>query len=260
MTPIEDPFRESEAGLSDQINDFWSRNVNAERLMGREVTTRERGEEAYFRHLSEQRYRSHRHLLPWIHSMEKGKSVLEVGSGVGLDSYEMARHGMRVSAVDLTDVAIETLKKRFQDLGMDGEFQTANAEALPFEDNSFDYVYSFGVLHRAADTGKCINEAWRVLRPGGTALIMLYHRHSLNELVHRMLRVPFEERDEVCPVVRRYSRSEVRDLFAEFSTVCIDLDYLYGEGYGSLFRFTPLWLYRLLSRYIGWHLMIRAVK
>lgn len=260
MKKLEDPQRQPEAGLTDTIRDFWGRNVNAERLMGRSVTSSKRGEGDYFKDLAEQRYRSHRHLLPWIQSLETGKTVLEIGCGVGLDSYEMARQGMKLTAIDLTEVAIETVQKRFRDNGLDGEFRTANAEELPFPENHFDYVYSFGVLHHAADTEQCISEAFRVVKPGGSAMIMLYHRHSLNELVHRILRVPFEERDELCPVVRRYSRKEIRKMFSQFSDVDIHVDYLYGEGYGALFSLTPLWLYKILSKYIGWHLMIRAIK
>ncbi len=216
MKKLEDFQRQPEAGLTDSIRAFWSKNVNAERLMGRSVTSFKRGEETYFKDLAEQRYRSHRHLMPWIQSMEPENTVLEIGCGVGLDCFEMAKQGMKVTAIDLTDVAIETVKKHFQDNNLQGKFRTANAEELPFPDNHFDYVYSFGVLHHAANTKLCINEALRVVKPGGTVKIMLYHRYSLNELVHRILRVPFEEKDELCPVVRRYTKKEVRDMFIKF--------------------------------------------
>jgi len=74
------------------------------------------------------------------------------------------------------------------------------------------------------------------------------------------LRVPFEERDELCPVVRRFTVSEVRAMFARFQHVDVHADFVFGEGYGRLFRWTPLWLYRWLSRWAGWHLMIRATR
>jgi ubiquinone/menaquinone biosynthesis C-methylase UbiE len=126
--------------------------------------------------------------------------------------------------------------------------------------DAFDYVYSFGVLHHVADTEHSIREVFRVLKPGGQARIMLYNRHSLNELVHRLVRVPFEERDELCPVVRRFSNKEVETLFGQFSSVQQSLEYVYGEGYGLLFKLTPVWLHRLLSKYWGWHIMIAATK
>lgn len=257
IEPVEP--RRSE-GLSCDVRAFWTRNVNAERIMGREVSSHARGEESYFSDLETQRYRSHRHVLPWIRSMVPGRTVLEIGSGVGLDSYTMARHGLEVTAIDLTTVGVQTAKERFDCNGVKGAFAVTDACHLAFADATFDYVYSFGVLHHAADTDRTLREVYRVLKPGGEALIMLYHRHSLNELVHRLTRVPFEERDELCPVVRRFTRNEVRSMFAQFSSVDIAVEYLFGEGYGALFRLTPRWLYDVLSNHIGWHLMVRGCK
>lgn len=260
MKHVEPARLDSSPGLTEQVSDFWTRNVNAERIMGESVTDSLRGSEDYFEALEVQRYRSHRHLPAWIASMRPGASVLEVGCGVGLDSATMARHGLKVTAIDLTEVGVSTARARAARHRWDVRYLCANGESLPFPDQSFDYVYSFGVMHHAADTQKCVDEARRVLRDGGQALIMLYHRHSLNELVHRLVRVPFEERDELCPVVRRYSRREIRDMFRAFSTVEITSDFVFGEGYGRVFRLTPRWLYSVMSRAVGWHLMIRATR
>lgn len=260
MKNIEPAKPVANRNLTTAIKSFWTDNVNAERIMGRDVSGGDRGSEQYFKDLTDQRYRSHRHLLPWIKSMSPGKTVLEVGCGVGLDTFTMAQHGLSITAVDLTDVAIETVRKRFDDNELPGEFKAADACALPFNDNEFDYVYSFGVLHHVADTEKSIDEVYRVLKPGGEAKIMLYHLHSLNEVVHRVTRVPFEEKDKICPVVRRFSRSEVQAIFSRFTTVDTHLDFVFGEGYGSVFRATPIWLYQSLSKYLGWHLMISAKK
>ena len=189
MKRIEEVAPKVTPDLADRIYDFWSRNVNCEKIMGSSVTQGDRGTEEYFQDIEEQRYRSHRHLLPWIEEMQPGKSVLEVGCGIGLDALKMARHGLRVTAVDLTDIAIETVRNRFDSLGVQGEFKVSDATSLPFEDSSFDYVYSFGVLHHAQDTAASINEVFRVLKPGGEAKIMLYNRHSFNELVHRITKM-----------------------------------------------------------------------
>ncbi|HET7843049.1 MAG TPA: class I SAM-dependent methyltransferase [Xanthomonadales bacterium] len=260
MKGIEPSSQQATPGLTRKIADFWTRNVNAERLFGRSVSAHPRGSDGYFADLEAQRYRTHRHLPPWIASMTPGRSVLEVGSGIGLDSWRMASSGLEVTAIDLTTVGAATAAARFARNGRPARFAAADAGSLPFPDASFDYVYSFGVLHHAADTARCIDEVRRVLRPGGEALIMLYHRRSLNELVHRIMRVPFEEKDELCPVVRRYTRDEVRELFRDYASVDVHADYLFGEGYGALYRWFPDFLYRPLSRWIGWHLMIRAVR
>ncbi len=260
MKPIEPAKLDPNPGMVDDVSDFWSRNVNAERLMGRAVSDQERGTEIYFNDLETQRYRSHRHLPDWVASMRSGSHVLEVGCGVGLDSVRMAHRGLRVTAVDLTVVGASTANHRAVENNIDASYACADAEHLPFPDSTFDYVYSFGVMHHAPDTQRCIDEAFRVLRPGGQALIMLYHRHSLNEAVHRILRVPFEERDELCPVVRRFTIGEVKSMFARFSHIDVHADFVFGEGYGRLFKWTPLPIYRFLSRLVGWHLMIRATR
>lgn len=91
-------------------------------------------------------------------------------------------------------------------------------------------------------------------------LIMLYNRRSLNDVAHRLSRIPFEERDELCPVLRRFSIAEVRGMLKDFSRIDIHLDHVFGEGYGPVFRWTPRWLYDFLSKYWGWHIMIRATK
>lgn len=258
MKPIESAKLSPAPGMVGKVADFWTRNVNAERIMGRTMTSHQRGSDDYFGELEVQRYRSHRHLPGWIASMRPASRVLEVGCGIGLDSARMARQGLHVTAVDLTVVGAATAARRARAQSLDACYLCGDAEHLPFANGLFDYVYSFGVMHHAPDTQRCIDEACRVLRPGGEALIMLYHRHSLNEAVHRFLRVPFEERDELCPVVRRFTKPEVRDMFSRFANVEIHSDFVFGEGYGPLFRWTPRPLYRLLSRHLGWHLMIRA--
>ena len=260
MAKIEDARVENRQGLTSEIRDFWSRNVNAERLMGQEVSTHQRGSEVYFQQLEEQRFRSHRHLKRWIKSMQPGRKVLEIGSGVGLDTYAMARHGLDVTAIDLTDVGVATVKQRFMDNEISGHFAVADGCRLPFSDDSFDYVYSFGVLHHAADTQAAINEVYRVLRPKGEARIMLYHSRSLNEFVHKITRIPFEEREHLCPVVRRFTLGETNHLFAAFRKVDLSLTHAFGEGYGQIYRMIPEWLYDFLSRHFGWHIMISATK
>jgi ubiquinone/menaquinone biosynthesis C-methylase UbiE len=260
MSGIESPNPSPRAGLTREIQNFWTEHVNAERILGKKVTRHARGDDAYFTDLEDQRYRSHRHLLPWIRGMQPGRSVLEIGCGVGLDTYTMARQGLNITSVDLTEVAVTTAHQRFRRHQLSGAFAVADAGCLPFPTNMYDYVYSFGVLHHAADTAATINEVYRVLKPNGEARIMLYHRRSINEFVHRLTRIPFEEKDAICPVVRRFTRAEVRSMFRAFSKIEIECDYVYGEGYGRIFRLTPRWLYDQLSYHFGWHLMIIATK
>ena len=106
--------------------------------------------------------------------------VLEIGCGLGTDGAQFAEAGAKYTGVDLTDAAVELARKRFELFNLAGDFRTADAENLDFADNSFDLVYSHGVLHHTPETGKAIKEIHRVLRPGGRAVVMLYHRDSYN--------------------------------------------------------------------------------
>src|SRR5689334_19029996 len=118
MKNIEPVNPTSSDNLASEIKDFWTRNVNGERIMGTTISAHERGEEAYFQEIQQQRYRSHRHLLPWMREMRPGSSVLEIGCGIGLDAFQMTKLGLNVTGIDLTEVAIETAKRRFSENGL----------------------------------------------------------------------------------------------------------------------------------------------
>jgi len=141
-------------------------------------------EKDFFEKFRENRYRTEWHiplLVPFAQA--KGKSVLEIGTGNGADGAMFALEGAHYTGVDLTDAALEATRKHFQVLGLTGTFQHENAEQLSFPDASFDLVYSHGVLHHTPNTQRAIDEVWRVLKPGGQAIIMLYHKRSFNYFV-----------------------------------------------------------------------------
>jgi len=106
--------------------------------------------------------------------------VLEIGCGVGTDAVQFARAGARYIGIDQTERAVKLARRRFTLDDLEGKFQQAEATSLPFGDASFDLVYSHGVIHHIPDTERVVAEMHRVLRPGGTALVMVYHRGSLN--------------------------------------------------------------------------------
>jgi len=109
----------------------------------------------------------------------KSRPVLEIGCGMGCMAMNWARHGADVTAIDLNPVAIEQTRKRFELYGLRGHIREADGGRLPFADNSFDFVYSWGVLHHSPDLAASIAELKRVLKPGGRAGVMLYNRESL---------------------------------------------------------------------------------
>src|SRR5829696_6983275 len=95
-----------------------------------------------------------------------GKRVLEIGIGLGTDFIRFARAGAEATGIDLTEHAVQLVSKRLELEGLQGQVRAADAEALPFQDDSFDRVYSWGVLHHTPNTPRAVDEALRVLRPG----------------------------------------------------------------------------------------------
>jgi len=114
----------------------------------------------------------------------RGLKVLEIGCGLGTDGAQFADAGAEYTGVDLTEAAVDLARRRFELFDLPGKFQTADAENLSFAGDSFDLVYSHGVLHHTPDTARAVQEIHRVLRPGGRAVVMLYHRGSYNYRVN----------------------------------------------------------------------------
>jgi SAM-dependent methyltransferase len=108
-----------------------------------------------------------------------GKDVLEIGCGTGVHVRLLAAAGARVAAVDLTPTAVELTRRRLELAGLDADVREADAEALPFADGSFDFVWSWGVIHHSEHTDSVVAEIARVLRPGGRVALMVYHRNSI---------------------------------------------------------------------------------
>jgi SAM-dependent methyltransferase len=168
--------------LKSRVHDFWQANPCGVKFASGEIGTRE-----FFDAVERHRYQTEWH-IPQVANFPRWRDskVLEVGCGLGTDAVNFARAGARYTGVDLTEASIALVRKRFELERLTGDLRVADAEALPFQDDSFDLVYSHGVLHHTPDTWRAIDEIHRVLRPGGTAMVMLYHKNSYNYRVNIM--------------------------------------------------------------------------
>lgn len=102
--------------------------------------------------------------------------VLEIGVGNGSHAQLLASHARSFTGIDLTDYAVRSTTARLHLFGLEADIRRMDAERMAFADASFDFIWSWGVIHHTADTAAVLSEMRRVLRPGGRAVVMIYHR------------------------------------------------------------------------------------
>lgn len=115
-----------------------------------------------------------------------GKDVLEAGCGIATDGVRFVRASARYTGIDFSPTALALARRRLELEGGSARFMRGSVAQLPFAGESFDLVYSNGVIHHLPETGRAISEFHRVLRPGGTAIVMVYHRRSFNFFISIM--------------------------------------------------------------------------
>lgn len=214
-----------------------------------------------------------------------GRDVLEIGVGMGADHVEWAKsRPRRLTGVDLTPRAVEWTQQRMELYGFSHEVSVGDAEMLPFDDATFDVVYSWGVLHHTPDTVAAFREVRRVLRPGGQARVMIYHRpsivgyllwgrHGLAAGDPRRSMADLYAHHLESPGTKGYTVDETNNLLAEFSSADLRVQLSFGdllEGevgqqhQGRALRAAKrLWPRRLLRRFAqsrGLYLLIEAHK
>lgn len=238
----------------------------------------------FFKRVEEERYDRY---APWMKPVMgfdryRGKRVLEVGFGLGTDHVSFARGGAACFGIDLTPAHIAATRRRLDLEHYTPRLSQGDAETLPFADRSFDVVYSFGVLHHTPGTQAAVDEIHRVLRPGGEAIVGLYHRDSLffwaycigvlgllrggflRDGYRRTLsRIERRENSDAVPLVKVYSRHSARRLFRRFDRVDLSVQHLDLERAGRPGRIARRFLARheaRLASWFGWYLIVRARK
>ena len=167
---------EANSQLKDRVRAFWQ-----EHPCGTKFADAEPGSRRFYELVEAHRYEKEWHIpIAAGFALAKDLAVLEIGCGLGTDGAQFAKAGAHYTGIDLTDAAVNLARRRFEIFNLHGSFCVGDAERLDFPDNSFDLVYSHGVLHHTPDTQAAVREIHRVLRPGGRAIVMLYHRDSYN--------------------------------------------------------------------------------
>ena len=250
---------ESSPSLKRRIQSFWNAAP-----CGSKHSQAPEGTAAFFQEV-EQRRVELEPFIPQYAAFEdaQGESVLEVGVGLGTDLARFARAGAVVTGVDFSERSVELAGRRLTLERLPGEVQVADAEALPFPDDTFDRVYSWGVLHHTPDTQRAAAELIRVLRPGGRLCVMLYARRSwvaFGLWIRHALLVG-EPRRSISEVVahhmesvgtKAFTRGEIQEMFG-------DLRNLQVEHVGTPYdRRVAGPLASMTGRYLGWFMVVRG--
>jgi SAM-dependent methyltransferase len=236
----------------------------------------EPGTRRFFQEVERTRYR----LYPWLlddylqSERWSGKHVLEVGVGLGTDHLQLARAGARLTGVDLTPASIDYTRRLLDFHGYRSELVVADAERLPFDDSTFDCVYSFGVLHHTPDMGRAVRELHRVLRPEGYALIALYNRHSyfyVWRFAQFLLRLGWRnstvkemrskiEHGDGNPLVIVSSRRELERTFQPFSRISIEARHLPRHRIPVRLQGSHQPFLSAIERRLGWYWMVQGSR
>ena len=194
--------------------------------------------------------------------------LLEVGCGIGLDLARFARGGAQVTGIDLAPRAVTLAQAYLGQQGLTGRVLEMNGEAMQFPDESFEVVYAHGVVQYTDQPEAMVAEIHRVLKPGGLAIGMLYHRDSWLMAMSRVTSVGLEHQG--APAFRTYGQDEARQLLGAFRSIRIVPERFpvasklhrgwkaaaYNRCFVPAFNALP----KPLTRRWGWHLMIWAGK
>lgn len=165
----------AEAPHSD-TREFWSSYQPGLRFATAPV-----GSRAFFDEVSAYRYALEPHIADVVQFPRWSRcDVLEAGCGIGTDGAQFASVGACYTGIDFSNPALELARRRFALYDLPGRFTAGSVTHLPFRSQAFDLVFSHGVIHHVPDTEATVREFARVLRPGATAIVMLYHRRSFN--------------------------------------------------------------------------------
>ena len=248
-----------------EVKEFWDGRPCNIRHSQKELGTRE-----YFDEVADKKFFVEPHIKSFSNFNEwNGKRVLEIGCGLATVGINFASHGANYTGVELSEESLDLAKQRFDVYNMKGEFYSGNAEELssfvPVE--TYDLIYSFGVIHHSPHPEKIISEIKKYMNKDSTLKIMLYAKDSWkNYMIESGLDQP--EAQYGCPIANTYTKDDVVELLDGYDIISIEQDHIFpyqvepykrGEYIKQpWFESMPSEMFRSLEKNLGWHLLITA--
>ncbi|HSK10731.1 MAG TPA: class I SAM-dependent methyltransferase [Vicinamibacterales bacterium] len=244
---------------NDAVRQYWNTRIH-----DLEISQHPPGSPGFFADLDEYHFDKLHHLLRLVDfEGYRGRRVLDVGCGAGVDLVRFARGGAVATGVDIAPAAIDLARANLAQQRLPAELLVADGEDLPFPDQHFDLVFAHGVVQYTGNDRRLVEECRRVLKPGGLAVFQVYNRISWLNLLSRVMKVGLEHED--APVLRKYSPGEFRRLLTGFAEVRLVPERFpvksrlhkgwKGTLYNTFFVGTFNALPRGLVRRFGWHLL-----
>jgi SAM-dependent methyltransferase len=263
-----------------RIQQHWN-NDPCGRRSGRWSADAPVGTLEYFKKIDDYRYGYYASWLPRVMGFNDAKErrLLEIGVGQGTDLAMFAQHGAICTGIDLCTEHLKLSQERFRLYNLDGRFVLGDAESLPFDDNTFDIVYSYGVIHHTPNIEAAAREIYRVVKPGGEARIMVYAKYSeanLYVLLKGLMRLDFLRYGYAATVshwcegtawdnpvpVGRFSKREVQRIFSQagFIFIRVSKHLLTSGNIPVVGKFLSNCALEHLAQLIGWNLILKAEK
>ena len=249
----------------EEVKKFWN-----DRPCNIKHSSKELGTIEYFDEVELKKFRAEPHILKFTEFPQwKNKKVLEVGCGLGTVGINFALNGADYNGVELSKESLEIAKKRFEVYNQSGKFYLGNAEELSsfVHIETYDLIYSFGVIHHSPHPEKIISEIKKYMNENSVLKIMLYAKDSWkNYMIDAGLDQP--EAQYGCPIANTYTKQDVVKLLDGYEVLSIEQDHIFpyqvepyklGEYIKQpWFDVMPTEMFETLEKNLGWHLLITA--